>query len=352
MARESAQLKFVGKETEENTVPVDVLVRALQGMQQTVLLLTASGEQRAVQRRFRPSEELRRRCKLRCGPLDAGSVAVTLSFQEEPPDLLPDLPRKRPMEMLLQFTSAIASGDEKTLSEVIPDSWFRSRALRETLNYLPGAGQRWGLELANRSEEAVHLDARTRTAIETWFSEVEAETMVITGQLTRIDFEANRVVVRYPLTKKLISCSYEVDTEDALIQSRRNLVQVHGHFDLDNNGNPKRAIEVTRIEPLDLSPMTFDSVQVGDRVLQIHPPLVVTPVPDKESQQLLIAEEKSIELHAFARTREDLEQEISSQLLMLWDEYGKERADKLTKAAQKLQEGLKNRIKEAHHAKV
>src|SRR5688572_2483216 len=57
MSREMAKLKFVGKETADNTVPVDVLVRALQGMQQTALLLAASVEQRAVQQRFRPSEE-------------------------------------------------------------------------------------------------------------------------------------------------------------------------------------------------------------------------------------------------------------------------------------------------------
>ena len=84
-------------------------------------------------------------------------------------------------------------------------------------------------------------------------------------------------------------------------------MQVHGQFDLDNAGNPRKAIDVTRIEPLDLSPMTFDVIRV---------------------------------------------EEVSSQLLMLWDEYGREKAEKLTKAAQGLQEALKKRIKEPKHAKV
>jgi hypothetical protein len=352
MSSQSAQLRFVGKETADHTVPVDVLVRALQGMQQTALLLAASVDQKAVQRRFRPSEELRHRCQLRCGPLSGGSVEVAISFEEEQPPLFPDAPEERLMGRLLKFTSAVATADEETLSTIIPDSRLRSRALRETLSYLPGAGQRWSLEVDNGSKHKIQLDSRTRTAIETWFKVSDSEAMVITGQLTRIDFEANRVVVRYPPTMKLISCSYEVDAEDALIQSRRDLVQVHGRFDLDADGNPRKAIEVTRIEPLNLSPMTFDTVQIGDRILQVNPPLTLTPAVEKEAQQLLVVEDNSIELHAFARTREELEQEVNGQLLMLWDEYGKEKSDKLTKAAQTLQGALTVRIKESQHAKV
>jgi hypothetical protein len=352
MSRESAQLKIVGKETADNTVPVDVLIRALQGMQQTALILAASVEKKAVQQRFRPSEELRQRCTLRCGPLSGGSVEVAMSIEEEELLRFPDAPQEHLMGRLLRFTAAVASADEETLGKIIPDSRFRSRALRETLNYLPGAGQRWSLELANGTNKSILLDTRTRTAIETWFRASDSEAMVITGQLTQLDFESNRVVVRYPPTKKHISCSYEVDAEDALIQSRRDLVQVHGRFDLDDDGNPRRAIDVTRIEPLDLSPMTFDSIRRGDRVLHFDPPLTVTPVPEEETSQLLIVEEPSIDLHAFARTREELEQEVSGQLLMLWDEYGKEKPEKLTKTALKVQEALKQRIKETKHGKV
>lgn len=105
-------------------------------------------------------------------------------------------------------------------------------------------------------------------------------------------------------------------------------------------------------EFFDLSPMTIDVIQVGNRVLQINPPLVITPVPDNESQQLLVAEDKSIDLHAFARTREQLKHEVSSQLVMLWDEYGREKPARLTKAAQAVQAALKKRIKETKHAKV
>ena len=327
-AREKAYLRITGSETADNTVPVDVLARALQGLQQTALLLAAANEQGTVARRFRPSEQLRRRCELRCGPPPAGSVAVSIGFAQPAsvqPSLFPEAVEEPLLERLFRFVEAVAAGDANGLSKVLPDSRLRTRALRETLNYLPRAGQRWELELGQGEGPPIQLNQQTRQIIEDWFRADDAETMIVTGPLIRIDFDKKRVIIRYPPTRKMIACDYEVDAEDVLIKNRREWVQAHGSFELDREKNPWKAMKVTRIEPLDLSPMSIETLEQAGRTFILTPPLELQPALDQESKQLLVVEDRGLDLHAFAPTREELQKEIVTHLLFLWDECMRKR---------------------------
>ena len=103
-------------------------------------------------------------------------------------------------------------------------------------------------------------------------------------------------------------------------------------------------------DPLDLSPPIVDRVQNGSQTLRIDPPLELKPRLDEESKQLLVVEDNDLDLLAFAASREELEAEVLSHLLLLWKEYAEEDPDKLTPVAQKLRKRLRRRIQEAAHA--
>ena len=348
---DNTELRITGSETADDTVPVDVLVRVLEGLQQTALIIAATINQRTVERRFRPSEQLRQRCRLRCGPLThSNSVAVRIGFDPGEPVLFPDPPDERLMGRLLRFAGALARNDTESLNKIIPDARLRALAFRKALNYLPQVGQRWGLELWNGGATPIRLGLEARHSIDEWFRESAEEEMVVTGQLVRIDFETNKVVVRHPTTRNLLHCNYEIDAEDGLLENRREWVQVHGRFELDRQMNPAKAILVTRIEPLDLSRLTIDRVRDGSQTLRIDPPLELQPRLDDESKQLLVVEDGDIDLLAFAATREELEAEVVAHILLLWNEYANEDRDELTPAAQKLRERLRRRIQGAVHA--
>jgi hypothetical protein len=103
------------------------------------------------------------------------------------------------------------------------------------------------------------------------------------------------------------------------------------------------------IEALDLSPIELSRVEYAGRKLTIAPPLRVVPVLD-ESEQLLTALDAQIGLDVFAPTRKELLEEVSEQLVFLWDTYALSSDDDLTESAQKLKSNLLEHLKDTSHA--
>ncbi len=174
--------------------------------------------------------------------------------------------------------------------------------------------------------------------------------MTITGELVRIDFDQNKVFIRYFPTGREIECSYVPEIEDTIIEGRREPIQVTGRFILDTDGNPTRLTDVTNIAPIDFSPMIFSQVNYEGRYLTIDPALVLNPLLDDEARQVYVALEPSLGIHVFAPTRDQLADELAEQLFFLWDNYAKERPEKLTADAQQLQQALLARIQEIGNA--
>jgi len=77
-----AHLKVIGPATAGNSVPADVLVTAIQGVQQTLWLLAAAAETRVLVRRFKPDEAFRQRFTLRLAIPSGGSYAVPMTLAE------------------------------------------------------------------------------------------------------------------------------------------------------------------------------------------------------------------------------------------------------------------------------
>jgi hypothetical protein len=108
--------------------------------------------------------------------------------------------------------------------------------------------------------------------------------------------------------------------------------------------------EVTRAEPLDLSPMVFDAIEWRGRQLEINPPLVLEPTLDEESGQLYTVIDKDLGIDVFATSREQLSEDLAEQLLFAWDAYAREVPEKLTSGARALRDALLSRITERHLA--
>jgi len=56
---DGAELAIVGNKTADHTVPAEVFVRALAGLQQIVYLMAAAEERKPINDRFRSSESVR-----------------------------------------------------------------------------------------------------------------------------------------------------------------------------------------------------------------------------------------------------------------------------------------------------
>jgi len=339
----SAKIRLTNDEEGMHEVPADVLVRSLAGMQQLVYVIATAQEQRTVKSRLRVPQEIQQRYSLSCQLPQPGSYAmpIALGTGKIDPTLFTDY--ERLLSTAERILGAIQQDNLDEIFEVLPDSKLRNRALREVRKLLPKPGEGWqfGFQRGQNSEVLLSSD----TAIATIDRELtqdspEDTVMTVTGELIRIDFDNHTVVLRYPPTRTEIECVYVEEGEETMIENRRGLIQATGQFTLDHDGNPLKLINVTRLQPIDLSPITLRSVHWGDRVFRFSEPLVLQPELDEESQQLYVVEEPSLTLYAYAQTREQLLQEISEQIAFMWDEYVQAEDETLATDALELKQHL------------
>lgn len=339
---DEALVRITGPETESHTVPVEVLARLLNGIQQTAYVLGASNSGISINRRFKPSEEIRRSNTLRCEIPRPGSYAVPVTAP---------FGQTRLLASLHELFEAVATGNRELLLRVIPDSTLRDRALLEMKKFFPKAGDRWGFGFGRSGVGEIHLEAKSVKTIERWFAQDEPQDaiMTVTGELIGIDFAGNKVTLRYAPTGREIICAYLPEIEDTILASRRDLIQVTGKFILDDLNNPKSLSDVMQIEAVDLSPMTFDRVEFGDRVFRLREPLTLTPTLDESEQYMELCDD-TLDLFVYAQNREQLVDELAEQIAVLWDEYAQEDPANLSDTAVSLQERLLKAIEGVAHA--
>lgn len=319
----SAKIRLTNDE-DLHEVPADILMRVLAGMQQLIYVIATAQEHKPIKTRFRVSQEIQQRYSLSCQIPQPGSyvMPMTLGTTKSNSSVFTDY--KKLMDTTEAVWREIQQGKLARLSEILPDSKLRNRVLREIRKMLPKSGEGWKLGFQQRDNPEILVSADSAIAIidqELTQDSSEDMVMTVTGELIRIDFDRHTVVLRYPPTHTEIECIYVEEVEETMIENRRELVQATGKFTLDQEGHPISLSDVTRLQPVDLSPMTLKSVKWGDRIFRFTEPMVLQPSLDEESQQLYVVEEPSLTLYAYAQTREQLLLEISEQIAFMWDEY-------------------------------
>lgn len=343
-------LRVHGPIQQAHAIPAEVLVRAIAGMQQTVLLLAAVEDKQVVRERFRPSEKLRRRATLLCDIPTAGSYALPLRLANDP--VLLDFGGRKfsALDAAYELISAIGEGTEAKLIELLPDSAIRSRVMREVHRFAPRPGEPWAIGLSAYGKPEAILDERVTTRIDEWIAQSDAaeNVMTVIGELTRIHFDEHKISIRYAPTNKTINCSLREEVVDELLEDRtsrlraqRNFsIQVTGKFELDAHGHPKKLTDVYRVVPVDTSPMVFKQIRHSNRMFEFRDTLCLDVAMDEESGQLYVAEAPELGISAYAHTREELVEEIAEQIAFNWREYAECEPNLLAKGAQRLRDAL------------
>jgi len=346
----SALLKLEGGEADRHEARAEHLAAVLAGMQRIAYLLAAVDNRQPVGERVKPSRAVRERYSLRCGLSQAGSYALPLDVGIGNLDLLPD-EHGLLLDRIGNIFSAVARQDVRALQH-LPDAVL-SRALREIQKFLP------------REQDGVRLSLQTRQVpnppVLSWRASrfikerltpatTEDTVMTVTGELMRIDFGTRQVTILYPPTRRELVCTYLPEIEDSIVEARKEPIQVTGKFVLDAEGNPLHLTDVTRIEPLDLSPLVITALEALP--VRFKQALELTPILDEDSQQYLCVAEPSLHLDAFALNRENLFDEIQEQLAMLWQEYALADDADLDDEALKLKTTLHSLMEDVSHAEA
>jgi len=322
-------------------------VRSLESLQRIVFLMAGTDEGISIGGRFALPDHIKEKYVLRCGVSKGSSYAIPLDLPSAPMLLASDT-RSSLLMRTMEVIKAASVGAMMDLSRLIPDQAYRTRALAEVEKMAPRPGNRWAVSFAVDGDR-VELDTRAYRTVNrlTTPQTPENHVMTVTGELIRVDFAKSFLTLRYRPTGREIRCECDSAVLDSILPNRDEPIQVTGRFKLGDDGHPIKLTKVNRIEPLDLSPMIFDSIEWADRRLTINPPLTLQPTMDDESGQLYVLVDHHLGIDVFARNREQLADELAEQVLFLWDTYAQEAPDRLTDSARTLREKLQGRIQES-----
>lgn len=340
---DEACLRFI--EGDSATVPAGRLAITLEGIQTAVLLLAAQEEEKAVDKRFRPTEDLRQHYEVVCCPPREGSYALPLRLRDTRAQAglisVPFLGRAA------EALQAVVGESPASIAELVPDSTIRQKLLREFAKFLPRPGATWQLEYQH-ADRSVTLGHRAQRTAEIWArAPEERATMTVIGYLVRVDFEEHKIVIRSPVTNRTIDCFARPDVVDDLVDNRKDPVQVTGVFTLDEQDNPIKLTDVSSVESVDLSPILVDVVPVAaGRRLVATGCLQIKPELDAETMQLFVVENHELGLHLEAATREELFEDLLDELAFLWAAYALASDEDLAPSARVIKAGLQEVLEE------
>lgn len=332
-------------------VPAVVLVQVLENAQRAFELIGLFVEGKSVKTRARVPAALSRRYQLVCKLPEPGSYAVPITVGDGAADLVSAESVQHAFEKFRQLLRSVSAQEGNRPAEIIPDAGVRRRVLEAVRGMAPRAGSGWtlGVRLQGDPEPAV-LDEDTPAFVQqiTRVDEDVTDRRTVTGELQSINFAERKITIVYPVLNRDLECFYEDQVEDMLLENRRQLIQVTGRVVVDETGAPKRIIEVSSIQDLDMSAFEIDIVRQGGLVLRAKHKIEIEPTLDETRQLLcLLAEELGIDV--FAETREQLRSELFEQLHVLWTEYAQADEALLTDGAKGLRARLLSAF-EAEHA--
>ena len=351
------QLKFGGKATEGNVVPVVVLAKSLQSLQRAVHILGMCHEGKEVRRRVRVPAEIEKRYRILCRLPEEGSYIAPLIIEDTSQNLT-ESAAGAVTGGFHDLLSGIEAQDSSLICSVLPDPNYRTLFFEALLNMTPPTKSGIDIALQSRTGDDLyvpnkdasflkniikgHIDVDKDTFADTLYRIVRIETATITGRLIGIDFDSRCLRLFYHPTKRELQCHYRPEVEEMLLINARELIQVVGRTEIDVNGDPKRIHEVEKIIEVDLSNIEIDSFEVGGKRIIAKQPVTFKPMLDNTYQHFTL-QDSLFGIQLLAGGREELKIDIYDELDLLWRQYAEERDEMLNDDALK----LKNQLLEA-----
>jgi hypothetical protein len=334
-----------------NVVPAAVLVQILQNAQQAFELIGVHVEGRSINQRVGVSAATSQRFQLICQLPEPGCYALPVTVGSAT-ELFDVEQAEKAFNIFHGLMARISDRSTTGLADILPDERVRRRVLESVKGMAPRADAKWTLALRDAGDATfATFDVQTIPFVrETLVPAAQREAArVVTGELKNIDFIEHKLTIIYPPTSKELDCLYDEALEDLLYERRRDLIQVTGRVLLDDQGAPKKIIDVSDIRDVDLSPLEVSTVRHGALSLRVTPMLLLEPCLD-ESKQLLCIDYPEFEMAVFSATREGLLAELHEHLAMLWQEYALVTDSELDAPALQLKQALLVRLTEVAHA--
>ncbi|PRZ45310.1 hypothetical protein [Tritonibacter scottomollicae] len=348
MDERNIRLHFEGPRTAGHTLPAQVMVRALDNIQQIVYLLAKQERGDVMKQRARVSREVEKTFALICQIPESGGYALPQEIGDPSEDFFNEDEIKSVANKFTLLTEAIEAGNVTDVSQVVPDHVYRSAILKRYKAAQPPKRSGLILSIEDYKQRCLlggkdALDKIENIEAAGKVHELGETPGYLIGTLVKMDFVQRSLSLKL-LSGRTVQAFYQDDFEPTLLENARGQIQIHGNIQYDEKSDPTLVSDVDDVTELDLSTITVKNFEHNDGYLSVYPPLSFEIELDEESGFLSTSGDFGILV--CAETRSALEDEIDEALKMLWIEYAQEKDKALSPKAIELAKELRKRISE------
>jgi hypothetical protein len=330
-----------------HALPAQNLVQALEGLQRTIHLVAMMKEGREVKTRARVTRDIEERFQLHCETPTAGSFYQPTFIAEKGERLFSLDDTREVAQITRNLLISIAKGDEQVFKQTVVDSAFRAPIIASLGKMFGGQGAHYRLSVEDKAGNVIVESGSATDALERLRqSRLSPGThSIVTGYFNKVDFKERKLSLLIPSTGRLISCLYEDDIEPTLLENARDLIQVVGTIELDEDGNPHRITDVQEVHPVNTD--AIDIIEILPDYLKANElNNLRVSVELSEDKQTYFARLDELGIEHAAYTRSDLIDSLEAELDFLWRNVAREEDNKLAPKAAFLKVELKRLFKE------
>ena len=330
-----------------HVLPAHNLIQALEGLQRTIYLVAMMKDGREIKTRARVTRDIEERFQLQCEVAKAGSFYQPTFIAERDQSLFSPDEANEVAKITKGLLASISAGDEQSFNKTVVDSAFRTPILSSLGKMFGGQGGHYRLSVEDKAGNVIVDSVSATEAVERLRqARLSPGThSIVTGYFNKVDFKERKLSLLIPGTGRLISCLYEEDIEPALLENARDLIQVVGTIELDEDGNPQRITDVQEVHPvntddIDLIELLPDYLKANE----LNNLRVKVELSDDKQTYFAKLDELGIDQAAY--TRFDLVEALEAELDFLWKNVAREEDDNLAPRARLLKAELKKLFKE------
>lgn len=336
------------EEVGSHTVPAECLIQALDGLQRTVHLVAMMQSRKEIKTRARVTREIEDNYQLHCNVPKEGSYFQGAFVAARQEILFEPLEIETVAETTRQLLSSIGHADNEEFKNVVPDSAYRLPLLGSIEKIFSKRSGNVGLIVEDAHGIALLDDEKAGISIDRlreYGKEPTETATIVTGYLTRVDFRERKLFLQLPTTNRTISCNYNEIVEPILLESPRDLIQVVGTIELDDNGDPERITDVDEVHPVDTNDVDILDL-LGKDLKPNKLNNLWIKVNLSDDKQTYSAEYFDLDIFVTAYTREDLLDSLEAEIDFLWRNIAKSDDTDLTPKAKTLKKTLLGLFKE------
>lgn len=340
------RLHFDGPKTLGHTVPAQVMVRALENIQQIIYLLAMQERRSVIGQRARVPREIEKTFAIICKVPEEGGYVLPQEIGDFSADFFCDDEIKSVAHSFQGVSKAIESEDAATIRKIVPEHFYRSAILKRYKAAQPPKRSGLILYIEDYKSQRILggsdvLDKIERIESAGKFHEFGETLGYLTGTLVKMDFVQKSLSLKL-LSGNTVQAIYEDDFEPKLLENARSLIQIHGNIQYNEKNDPILIYDVDDVTEFDSSPITIKQFEVAGKQISVVPPLTFEIDLDENSEMLSASSE--FDILVCAETRSSLEDEIDESLRMLWIEYAQEDDDILSPKAIELAKAIRERF--------